>query len=603
MKLEFVKIDRAINRTYFKQSLNYADINLFKTNFKQLFAKVDTNEGEEHNKNIVSNFLRDTFYKEKYEITTAGQKDLVIHSGKANKTPVAVIIESKKPSLKLEMISRENPNSKALHQTIHYYLRERIFSQNTDIKHVIISNIYDWFIFDANEFQKRFYQNKPFRSQYEAWNNGQLAGKTTDWFYTEIAKPYVEKIDSLACTYINLRDYSEIAAGNDKQDDKRLINLYKLFSPEHLLKLPFANDYNKIDDDFYNELLYIFGLQEVTNAAGLRIITREQNRKSGTILEDTINSLTVQKKIDKIEHPELFGKSDGERLFSIALELSITWLNRILFLKLLESQLVSYHKDNSDYAFISSEKIKYFEELDELFFEVLAVKPENRTQSVNKRFGNLPYLNSSLFEQTELEKQTLQISDLKNRLTIPLQKGSVLKQKPENQQLKELNTLKYLLDFLSAYNFSSETKAEIQNDKRTIINAAVLGLIFEKINGYKDGSYYTPSFITTYISRETLKKTVVDKFNERSKLTGFSELLDFEELKERIDYADKKERQVALYKDVKDQRAKEQILAKKEADKQADISAEQAKIDNFVYELYELTDDEILLLKKTRIQN
>ena len=41
-----------------------------------------------------------------------------------------------------------------------------------------------------------------------------------------------------------------------------------------------------------------------------------------------------------------------------------------------------------------------------------------------------------------------------------------------------------------------------------------LGLIFEKINGYKDGSFFTPGFITMYMCRETIRKAVVQKFNE-----------------------------------------------------------------------------------------
>jgi type II restriction/modification system DNA methylase subunit YeeA len=47
-----------------------------------------------------------------------------------------------------------------------------------------------------------------------------------------------------------------------------------------------------------------------------------------------------------------------------------------------------------------------------------------------------------------------------------------------------------------------------------LINASVLGLIFEKINGYKDGSFYTPGFITMYMCKETLRKAVLQKFNE-----------------------------------------------------------------------------------------
>lgn len=42
----------------------------------------------------------------------------------------------------------------------------------------------------------------------------------------------------------------------------------------------------------------------------------------------------------------------------------------------------------------------------------------------------------------------------------------------------------------------------------------MLGLIFEKINGYRDGSYFTPGHITMYMSRYIIRKAVVDKINE-----------------------------------------------------------------------------------------
>ena len=541
MKLEILKIEKSINKSYFKQSLKYKNVELFKENFSDLLKKIDTKESEEHNKNIISNFLRDTFYKNYYEINTSGRKDLVIHKGTTNKTPVAVIIETKKPNNKSEMLSWQKPNTKALHETIHYFLKERIYKNNTEIKHIIISNIYEWYIFDATEFEKYFYQNKQFLNKYIEWSNGHLLGNSTEWFYNELAKPYIDNnVKTLKCNYINLNKYSSIIKNTDKLENKKLINLYKIFSPEHLLKLPFANDYNKIDNKFYNELLYILGLQEI-KINGKKLITRvkEKNRNPGTILEDTINILKVRNKIENIPRPDLYGQTEEEQLFSIALELSITWLNRILFLKLLEGQLVRYNTDNPKFEFINSKNIKYFAELDELFFEVLAIQHRNRTQSINIKFGNLPYLNSSLFERTELEKQTIQISDLKDRLNIPLFNSTVLKK--DNILTNEKKTLKYLLDFLSAYNFSSETKAEIQNDNRTIINAAVLGLIFEKINGYKDGSFYTPNFITTYISQTTIKMVVVNKFKEKM----YKNLEDFNELKHKIDYTNKKERQKA----------------------------------------------------------
>lgn len=40
MKLEKIKLDKSLNKAYFKQSLKRKDIDLFKKNFKQLFERI-----------------------------------------------------------------------------------------------------------------------------------------------------------------------------------------------------------------------------------------------------------------------------------------------------------------------------------------------------------------------------------------------------------------------------------------------------------------------------------------------------------------------------------------------------------------------------------
>ncbi|MEO6832911.1 MAG: Eco57I restriction-modification methylase domain-containing protein, partial [Chitinophagaceae bacterium] len=62
--------------------------------------------------------------------------------------------------------------------------------------------------------------------------------------------------------------------------------------------------------------------------------------------------------------------------------------------------------------------------------------------------------------------------------------------------------------------FGGEGSEDIQEDNKTLINASVLGLIFEKINGYKDGSFFTPGFITMYMCRETIREAVLKRFND-----------------------------------------------------------------------------------------
>jgi len=86
---------------------------------------------------------------------------------------------------------------------------------------------------------------------------------------------------------------------------------------------------------------------------------------------------------------------------------------------------------------------------------------------------------------------------------------TVLKNTSGKKKTGKTHTLPYVFEFLSAYNFSSESSGDIQEDNKTLINASMLGFIFEKINGYKDDSFFTPGFITTYICKETLQHAVV----------------------------------------------------------------------------------------------
>jgi len=516
MKLEIIKPNIALNKAYVKQSLNRDDIELFKKNLIRLFTRINESESEEHNKNIVSSFLTDTFYKTDYEINTAGRKDLVVHFGKTSSEPVAVIIEAKRPDDKSGMISNQKANSKSVHELIHYYLHERYIKNNKEIRNLIITDIYQWYIFDASEFEKLIFNNKQFVKTYKDWHDGVLPSKNTDWFYQEIAKPFIDKeIQQIKCTYFNLREYESIIKNEDKKDDTKLIQLYKILSPQHLLKLPFANDSNVLNKDFYNELLHIIGLCEVKKN-GKKTIERLSinDRNEGSLVENTISILKTYDKLSNIEKPENFGNSVEEQLFSIALELCITWLNRILFLKLLEGQLIKYNNGNQDFAFLNSKTIKDFDELSELFFDVLAVKITDRPKGIKTKYSNIPYLNSSLFEISELEKQTISINQLKDRFELPIFSASVLKENSSGVKLHgNKSTLEYLFAFLDAYNFASENSAIIQEQNKTIINASVLGLIFEKINGYKDGSFFTPGFITMYICKETIQKTVLQKFN------------------------------------------------------------------------------------------
>ncbi|MCX6272753.1 MAG: type II restriction endonuclease, partial [Bacteroidetes bacterium] len=518
MRLECNSPSKVLNKAYARQSLKREQIETFKNGLLQMFNRIKEGESEEYHKNIVSDFLKDTWYRGNFEINTKGRKDLVIHTGKSVKDPVGVILEAKRPGNKSEMISRNKPNSKALHELISYYLHERYLGDNKEIKYLIITNIFEWYVFDAVDFEKFFFANPKFVKSYKDWHDGMLVGNTTDWFYEEVAEPFIAReLDHLHCTYFNLNDYWTIISNDNRDDDQKLIDLYKVLSPEHLLKLPFANDSNSLNKDFYNELLHLIGLCELKEGSK-KIISRlpAERREEGSLLENTMNILITDELLRNVPEKSKFGSTEEEQLFSIALELCITWLNRILFLKLLEGQLMRYHNGNKEYAFLNSRMVTDFDVLRELFFEVLAVETTKRNPSLSKKYEHVPYLNSSLFEQSDLERRTLRINQLKDHLSLPLFKNTVLKDAVEGNRLTGRKiTLQYLFEFLDTYDFASESKAGIQEENKALINASVLGLIFEKINGYKDGSYFTPGFITMYMCRETIRRAVIQKFNDK----------------------------------------------------------------------------------------
>ncbi|MFC2188146.1 Eco57I restriction-modification methylase domain-containing protein [Fulvivirgaceae bacterium LMO-SS25] len=528
MKISSLKPRKALNKAFLKVKPNRTEIECFKTNLIQLLDRTNDTESEEFHKNLVIDFLKKTYYDPNHFINTKGRNDLVIHNGDKAKSTVGVILEAKKPTNKAEMVSIEKLNTKAFQELMLYYLRERITHKNLEVKHLVITNINEWFIFDATTFDRLFAQNKNLVKQFTDFEGGRLADSKTDFFYKQIAEPFIAEITSeIEFAYFNIQDYQKPLRNADKADDNKLIALFKLLSPEHLLKLPFTNDSNSLDKRFYSELLHIIGLTE-TKEGGKKLIGRnkESERNTGSILEDAIIQLDSLDKLSRLDKPSQFGNTQQERLFNVALELSITWVNRILFLKLLEAQLITYHKGDKSYSFLNFDKIKNYDDLNSLFFQVLARKYEDRNPDVKQIFEKVPYLNSSLFEPTEIEQVTLFISNLRDDKSIPIISSTVLKNDQGKKRTGKLSTLEYLFEFLNAYDFSSEGSEEIQEDNKTLINASVLGLIFEKINGYKDGSFFTPGFITMYMCRETIRKAVIQKFNQASSLTPLSQVAE-----------------------------------------------------------------------------
>ncbi|GAB2532512.1 DUF7149 domain-containing protein [Rufibacter soli] len=516
MNLSTLTIKQSLNKAYRLLKPKRNDIERFKQNLIGLLGQIDEKETEENVKIHLMDFLKNTWYSPDFLVATKGKTDFVLHTGKDAKSPSGVLFEVKRPSNKGDMVTQKDLNKKALQELVLYYLRERHDGHNTDLRHLVITNIYEWFVFDAAEFERVFGKSTPLKKSYESWKAGQKVSTNTDLFYKEIAKPFIDQLtEPLTFTYFDIREFEKPLRSQSLKDDNHLIGLFKILSPTHLLKLPFTNDSNSLDRGFYAELLHLIGLEEVKEG-NKKLIRRKAagKRQPGSLLENAIINIESEDLLSNLPNPGQYGATQEERLYNVALELCITWVNRVLFLKLLEAQLIKYHRQDQQFKFLNYATIPQYDELNKLFFQVLAKRPHERSGPVQQKYSQVPYLNSSLFETTEMERDIIRMSSLDDLVTLDLYPGTVLRNAQNKPLTGHLNGLEYLLRFLEAYDFASEGREEIQEESKTLINAAVLGLIFEKINGYKDGSIYTPGFITMYMCRQAIRLAVVQKFKD-----------------------------------------------------------------------------------------
>lgn len=503
---------KALNPAYRKHKPLRKEVTTFIEKLNECIEAVklsdEKGESEEHIKSHFKDFFTNTFYKDNY-INTKDRIDLAIYLDSTANSDIGVIIEAKKPSNKAEFISENNLNKKALQELLLYYLRERLDGKNNNIKHLIATNGYEWFLFKAEDFYNYFYKNKALIKEYEAFRDGLKDTTKNELFYSEIAKKYIEEVKE-ELPFVHL-DFSTVNL--NALDDNKLNTYFKIFSNVHLLGHSFGNDSNQLNKNFYHELLHIIGLEEVADG-GKKVIQRKDTkvRDYASLLENTIFTLEDRDYLRNVKSVE----NSTDKAFNVGLELCLTWINRILFLKLLESQLSTYHKGAKEYRFLNSGFIDGFDGLNNLFFSALAKNTNERHPKYAEKFQYIPYLNSSLFERNELETETFEISAL-NDDEMEVHSSTVLKDANGKKFRGKLTTLDYLFKFLDAYDFATDGTEGIVDgqETKTLINASVLGLIFEKINGYKDGSFYTPAYITMYMCKETIRRAVAQKFKEQ----------------------------------------------------------------------------------------
>lgn len=499
------------NPYYRKKQIMQNEFDIFNKALMQYLERLESSQSENEDylvANALSPFLTMLNFKTHIKTKQKGKSeiDLSISKDEFSKD-LEVLIEPKKPNSK-EFITHTKVNSKALHETILYYFRNREYSFS--LKFIIITDFYKFYIFKISEFEELFYKNPSFKKLFEEFcNPNSLFKGNTEEFYKEVAKLIENSKENLKGFLIDLTFLKD----KQKSNFKNLASIYKTFHRDFLLSEFNPNDANSLNNAFYKELLYILGLCESKQNSKLIIAKSEESKEEQGTFYTAINS--------KLK----------EENFETILKLLILWLNRILFLKLIESNLVRFN-DDKNLKFLNFKKIPDFDKLSELFFEVLAKEKSTRKKS---EFAYLPYLNSSLFEKQSIEN-TLEISSLSNDLKLFYYKNTVLKDDKCKAKKGQVGLLEYLFEFLDSFDFGSDDEQSEILSQKELISSSVLGNVFEKLNGYKEGSFYTPSFITSYMCKESITKVVLDKFNAQFDLDA----KDISELRKSLRKEDKK---------------------------------------------------------------
>ncbi|EPN2989589.1 DUF7149 domain-containing protein [Campylobacter jejuni] len=499
------------NPYYRKKQIMQNEFDIFSKALMQYLERLESSQSENEDylvANALSPFLTMLNFKTHIKTKQKGKSeiDLSISKDEFSKD-LEVLIEAKKPNSK-EFITHTKVNSKALHETILYYFRNREYSFS--LKFIIITDFYKFYIFKISEFEELFYKNPSFKKLFEEFcNPNSLFKGNTEEFYKEVAKLIENSKENLKGFLIDLTFLKD----KQKSNFKNLASIYKTFHRDFLLSEFNPNDANSLNNAFYKELLYILGLCESKQNSKLIIAKSEESKEEQGTFYTAINS--------KLK----------EENFETILKLLILWLNRILFLKLIESNLVRFN-DDKNLKFLNFKKIPDFDKLSELFFEVLAKEKSTRKKS---EFAYLPYLNSSLFEKQSIEN-TLEISSLSNDLKLFYYKNTVLKDDKCKAKKGQVGLLEYLFEFLDSFDFGSDDEQSEILSQKELISSSVLGNVFEKLNGYKEGSFYTPSFITSYMCKESITKVVLDKFNAQFDL----DVKDISELRRSLRKEDKK---------------------------------------------------------------
>ena len=181
-------------------------------------------------------------------------------------------------------------------------------------------------------------------------------------------------------------------------------------------------------------------------------------------------------------------------------EIAQLTINRLLFIKFLyERGFIKILPSDSDF-FDYLKKLETTElnrKLKVLFFNIMNTPKESRT-NVDMMFDEIPYLNGSLFEKAEVEKNN-------------------------SDYLIDSKIIQETINLLDAYNFADKEIGEGQ----IRIDPEILGYIFESAMTAQDrkgtGAFYTKKSITIYMAKKAIYPIIINKVNKYLEERGFKE--------------------------------------------------------------------------------
>ena len=313
--LNFTPIDkeRFFEPNYLKKQDLQNEIEDFKKAL-QLYLKKRDGKGSENNyKGILLSFFEQLNYETQQDVDNGGGENSTTDLALFYENLPQILIETKKPSDKKDdMFSPTNTNCKALHEAILYYLREDKIKQNLKLKFIIITDFYHFYIFDYKEFDRLFKTNSKIKNAFDKYKFN------TPLFYDK-AKEIISTLNNeLKGFYLDL--------SSNSIDESTLHTAFKLFHKDFLFSLFSSKDANEINEKFYLNLLKLLGLKAVRqsedkeNKGDKKIVIKESGEKD-TLYYAIKTTLSNKNKLTKDSFEDI-------------MELIISWLNRILFIKL-----------------------------------------------------------------------------------------------------------------------------------------------------------------------------------------------------------------------------------------------------------------------------